>query len=802
MSGDDRLFCVGCLFTVGVALSGVYTTTKALVGICLTAVTLLAVTGLLAKRRERLRSAGEKVMWVCAALLAGTLIMGVQVLRGYRLSESLSKAPGTELKVRGVIVDTRETDDEGKLRATLIPDAFKGRRLLLTISLRLEDDVRLQEGHVIEASGRFYAPRIPANPGEPDIGRSMAARKLVGTLYVKGIEDIRILGWVKPGLIPSLAMLFRETVKRTNTATLSERHALVLNGMLLGEAPTHMKSGLESTGTAHLFAASGLHVGYVALAVMMLLFPLARHRQGVLVVVMFVWIYATACGLRSSVVRAALMLTLACFGKIMGRTVSTRSTLVLSCILMLAVNPYTVFDAGAQLSFFSVLAILHLYPRLSRLFVPLGSTLSRAFALSASAGLGVAPLLAWYFQVFTPIGIIANVPCVALAGFAVPIGLCAALAGIVSSHAALLLNSANSLILQGLEKSIEFFSKVPLGSFSVVRPPFWLMAGYYMGIIALGFPRRIRKIISARANLVFLILLVLCVGSVMYAVMKPAEVETVFLSVGQGDAIFISTAKGKSLLIDGGGIPGGTRDPGRDTILPFLRRRGIDHIDIVVATHPHYDHIGGLFAVLESCRVGALLKPEIPQHMVTDVDYTLVSLAKERDIPVVELVHGGRIDAGDGVKISVLNPQVNSEEGSIHFGTNDLNDLSLVMKVEYSEFGMLLTGDVSRTRLSRLLDMGKSLDADVLKVPHHGARDALDVSITGAIRPRVSVISVGPNAFSHPSPATVAILEDAGNIVFRTDLDGAVVVTTDGKRIRVGSIGSRRFHTAVAGERD
>ena len=356
-------------------------------------------------------------------------------------------------------------------------------------------------------------PRAPLNPGEPDMRRSMAYRKLDGTLYVRSMDDICVMGWNKPNLIQRVAILFNETVSRVNNATLSQRHASMLTGMLLGNVPSHMKLALELTGTSHLFAASGLHVGYVALSVTTLLTALKLPAPGrCAITLIFIWIYAVACGLRASIVRAALMFSFAMIFKAMGRDVSPRSALVLAGFIMLIVNPFTVFDVGAQLSFLTVLSIIHLYPQVQLSLRSHLPVLSETFAVSVSAQLGAAPLVAWYFGMFAPIGIIANVPCVILAGLAVLVGLCAALVGSVFLPAALVLNSANSLILLGLEQTIRLFAKVPFGAFAVKRPSLWFMLAYYLPIILRGTARRIRRTLYAKRNFVFLIILLFAQG--------------------------------------------------------------------------------------------------------------------------------------------------------------------------------------------------------------------------------------------------------------------------------------------------
>lgn len=804
MSAEDRLLFIGCSFTLGIALKGVYSSQVMPVASCFAATSFLIVGRLFAGKRERLKRHMTKAQMACFAMLLGALLMNVHAVRTQNLRELALPISGKICELQGIITDMPELDDEGKWKAVLTSESalgdmdVRGMRILLAGTCEQTDRLQLQIGDIVRVSGRFYLPRVSLNPGEPDMRRIMACRRLDGTLYVEDIADIHVLGWRKPNLIKRAAMSFRETVIRTCERTLMPRHARMLTGMLLGKAPPHMKPALESTGTSHLFAASGLHVGYVALAVMTLLMPfrLPPHAR-LAVALVVIWVYAVACGLRASIVRASLMFSFAAIPKVIGRKISPRSALVLAAIAMFAIHPFALFDAGAQLSFLTVLAIAHLYPRIQRLLRPLGYRLSEAFALSVAAQAGAAPLVAWYFGVFVPIGIVANVPCIAMAGAAVLIGLSATLVGLVFPHAALALNAANSLILLGLEKTINFFQRIPLGAFQVKRPPLWFMVVYYLGIIAIGAPRHLRRKIYAKGGLILVFILALLLGSVVHQVARRPEVEIVFFAVGQGDAIFVESAGGKSFLIDGGGLSGRTWDPGRDIILPFLRRKGINHIDIIVCTHPHYDHINGLFAVMDSCRAGLLMKPKIPEHMVPDIDYALADLAKEKNVPVVEFVQGGWIDLGDGIAIAVLNPCIDSSSGSgIGYAASGLNDLSLVLKMEFVEFTLLLTGDAGEAQLDAIVDMGENLEACVLKVPHHGSRDSLSFDVIDSIRPQVSVISVGPNAFSHPAPTTIKILEEAGSEVFRTDLDGAVIVRTDGRLIRVRSVGSQRFYKA------
>jgi competence protein ComEC len=800
VSGEDRLFLTGCFFVLGITLKDACSIPGMITGCMLGALCFLATTGQLNRDAKALKAHVKWAICFCLAMLSGFFLMNRCACLRERTGELLLPMSGESCEIRGAIGGMPEVEDDGKWSAVLIPDAamgevsLKGVRIRLTGPLDFGDEPPVRIGHIVKVSGRFYLPGAPLNPGEPDMQRIMASRRLDGTLYVKTVKDIHILGRRRLNLVECLAESFRNSAVETASATLSPRHARILTGMLLGQAPPSLKPLLEATGTSHLFAASGLHVGYVALAVMAFarLFGLPNAYRMVIAYIS-VWIYAAACGLRPSVVRAAFMFSVGAFSMILGRRVSSKCALTVACIVMFIHNPYLVFSTSTQLSFLAVFSIIHLYPRIRRLLSPLGRRMSETFGMSVSAHMGVAPVVAWYFNTFTPVGVIANVPCIILAGFAVLIGLAATFANLICPPIALVLNTANTLVLHSLEAVIGLVAKIPFGTFSVRRPSLWFMFAYYLCIIIVGAPRRLKRALYSRRTVIVLLILAALASTCLYHAVRPPEVEVVFLSVGQGDSIFLQSPKGKTVLVDGGGLPGSSRDPGKDIILPYLRRRGIDYIDAVVITHPHYDHIGGLFSVIDSCRVGMLIKPKLPEHMEPDVGRALTGLAHGKGVPSVELSQGSSIDLGDGVRILVLNPCSDSrcqERGG--YGQQGLNDMSLVMRLEFLGFTLLLTGDAGESQLATLIGMEEDLSASVLKVPHHGSKDALSGEVMGSINPQISVISVGPNTFSHPSSETVSVLEDAGSIVFRTDVDGAVIIRSNGRHVRAMSVAGQR----------
>ncbi|MFZ5925138.1 MAG: DNA internalization-related competence protein ComEC/Rec2 [Bacillota bacterium] len=730
-----------------------------------------------------------------ASLCTGTMLAGAMVMAVSTLPRPCDRAFAQYASSRafdftGVVTGFPEATSDSRWRAVVKVEEIGGDRrpagvhLLITGKQGRTDEGPFLPGARVRVRGRFYPPRAPANPGEPDMRVILRRQGISGTVYVRSPDDVHLLGTADLGILVRAATSLRGRITAVTRATLEPHHAAILCGMLFGSPPSGMEEKLQATGTSHLFAVSGLHVGFIAVVLYGLFSALRLPVSAAATFVAAgVWIYALGCGLRPSVVRAALMFSFAVAAGVSGRKVSARSALYLAGLVMAAASPLSVFDAGAQLSFAVVYSILQFAPRIERALRRLPVPFARAFAVSLSTQIGAMPLVAWYFGRIAPIAAIANIPCVTMSGIAVTIGFSAGLAGAVCRALAFPLNAANALILSALEGTIDLLSRVPFGSITVARPPLWLVLVCYLALVLLGCSRRVlRRIHAARRHLP-LLMAVIAAAAVWIAVLKPAFLETVFLSVGQGDSVFLRSPSGRTVLVDGGGWPGADQDPGSEVVVPFLLRRGVRRLDVVVGTHPHYDHISGLMAVLKSCRVGVLVKPALPQSVRPNIDRELDRLAAERNVRVLEMVKGGFIDLGDGVRINVLHPPQDFGDHS----SQDLNDWSLVMKLTLGGFGVLLTGDAGGEILSHLAGNRLDLRCAVFKVPHHGAARGCPGSVLPVISATWAVVSVGPNPFGHPAGTTISALHRAGMRVLRTDIDGAVTVISDGRRVVVRS---------------
>lgn len=248
-----------------------------------------------------------------------------------------------------------------------------------------------------------------------------------------------------------------------------------------------------------------------------------------------------------------------------------------------------------------------------------------------------------------------------------------------------------------------------------------------------------------------------------------ADVLVEFLNVGQGDSILITTDASEYILIDGG-----EEWAGRQVVLPFLASRGITRLDVVIATHPHADHIGGLIPILEHLEVGAVWADG--QVHTTKTYERFLTVILEKNIPFIEARKGMSLPVSGLDEAVILHPE------SL-LGT-DLNHNSVVFRIRHGSIVMLFAGDIERAAENILLQSGISLKAQALKVAHHGSASSTTAEFIAAVSPEVAIIMVGAdNRYGHPSCEVLQRLASAK--VLRTDLDGHIAISSDGNKLSV-----------------
>jgi competence protein ComEC len=239
------------------------------------------------------------------------------------------------------------------------------------------------------------------------------------------------------------------------------------------------------------------------------------------------------------------------------------------------------------------------------------------------------------------------------------------------------------------------------------------------------------------------------------------------------------------MLIDAGGFSSGTFDVGESVVGPYLLHRRVRTVDYLVLTHPEIDHVGGAKYILAHFRVKRILTTERVASDETTVP--LMAHAAEKDIPVMILSSESPTIVIDDVTIDILAPP-----SDIAADVSD-NNASLVLRISYGDFSLLMTGDMEADAEGTILESPIFPEADVLKVPHHGAGDACSQNLVSAVSPRAAVISCGyDNPFSMPAIDVLERLFEVDASVFRTDLDGAVILKTDGGSMTITTMTGKR----------
>lgn len=240
-----------------------------------------------------------------------------------------------------------------------------------------------------------------------------------------------------------------------------------------------------------------------------------------------------------------------------------------------------------------------------------------------------------------------------------------------------------------------------------------------------------------------------------------------FIDVGQGDANFIELPNGETMLIDAGIQSSG------DDIIEYIENLGYTDIDYVVSTHPHADHIGGMALVIEAFNVENIY---MPKAVSTSKTYeNLLETIQNRGLSIKTGRAGVEILNTDDLNIILLAPTKESY--------NNLNNYSIVLKITYGDVSFVYTGDAEEESLEEITG---NLKADVLKVGHHGSNTSTTKSFLEQVKPEYAIISVGAkNSYGHPNSSTLELLEEYTNNIYRTDINGTVIIRSDGVNIEV-----------------
>lgn len=297
----------------------------------------------------------------------------------------------------------------------------------------------------------------------------------------------------------------------------------------------------------------------------------------------------------------------------------------------------------------------------------------------------------------------------------------------------------------------------------------------FRNLIALYKYQFIQNKVKYKKRIVTILLLIILFFSIFC--FFPKDLKIYFVDVGQGDCTFIVTPKNKTILIDGGGSTGSDFDVGESTLLPYILDRGYKKIDLMFISHFDQDHVGGLLTILEELKVNRVCISKQEEDSKNYQEF--LKIVKKRNIPVTVVKIGDRINIEDDLYFDILWPK---EE---QITDNRLNNNAIVMKLVYNRFSCLFTGDIEKVAEEEIVKTygnKQILKSDILKVAHHGSKTSTTEEFLKLVNPKVCLIGVGKNnLFGHPSDEVIKRLENINANVYRTDLNGEIIISVNSK---------------------
>ncbi len=708
------------------------------------------------------------------------------------LPVSLEHVVGVRATYEGVVAEAPRRSENGwkVVVKDVFPDDGEGVSVLLTVAEMSEPAPG--RGDRIRFTARLKRPMRYKNPGSFDYRAHLARRGVLLTGFVEEPAEVEVLSR-GGGFLRSVDRL-RDFLRERMVSAAPGPGGGLVRALVLGDVGGITEEVYEDfrvTGTSHLIAVSGQHiviVGAVAFAVLFwvfrrserLLLKTSARRLALGLALVPIGFYTLLAGSPPSAVRAMILAGLVALAAALNRRPDGLSALAAAAIVIGSLDPAAPFSASFQLSFLAVLGIILFRnpPRFSRRGVrPHAPTMGAPawahryilgpFWMTAGATLFTVPLVAYRFHDVSLSGFLVNLAAIPVAGLLLIAGGAAVGVTALIPGASFLLRAAAwaaDRFLDGLHAAAAWSREGGLVfSFHPTEGEMVLgFVGVALAVWAFHRPRHVWK-----PALLGTLLIAAC------SLEGPrSEVEVVFLDVGQGDAALVLTPDGKSLLVDAGGflIPGQKArkgfDVGRDVVVPYLKRRGLERLDAVLLSHPHPDHFGGLQAVFEAFPVGEFWWNG---QRFPDVSFDALLEAVRRRGAVRKVLLAPESFPWGGGTVDVLYP------GRVE-RARSINDNSLVVRLNFGAESVLFAGDIEDLGEGALSDQ-VPVHATVLKIPHHASRTSSSVPFVDSVRPEVAVASLGEdNLFKFPHEGVLEKYERRGVKIYRTDRDGAVTV--------------------------
>lgn len=759
------------------------------------------------------------VIYLCISVVG---IMQIHILENNYNGIS-SKIP-EEVTIKALIT-SNANEKEYKYTYTVTVSEINGKKLEKSIQLMLnikKNKIKKDApkfGNIVEITGTYEEPNTARNYKGFDYRQYLKSRNIYGTI---DCEKYEIIATNKINVASNIVNYVQNNIKENMFNILDEEQSALCVGILIGDREKISditEDNFKKSNLTHMLAVSGSHITYIIVALTTILSKTNR-KFSLITTIFFLLFFTVLTGFTASVLRASIMGIITLLASILHRKSDTINNLGISSIIILIYNPYLLVDAGFLLSYAGTIGIILFSKKISNgisiivnkinpnLLNKEQNNNSKIFfvksiiekiilyvisslSVTLSANIVIIPIMAYMFSTISFTFWISNILAGPVMEVVTIFGFIVYFISIIFPILAQFLGIALNLLLTVLLKIAEISSKIPGASIYIKTPSIYMCVIYYLIIYILFNMQAIKQIIRKKAIfrlyaikakkqrkniLVIAILFTILVNSIIYVTDK--NIKIYFVDVGQGDCTLIQTSGRKNVLIDGGGSEFGSFDVGKSTLLPYLLDRGITKIDYMMISHFDSDHIGGLFYIMENLRVDNIIiskQGESSENLKKFIEILQSNIRGSKNKTNIILVKkGDNIKIDNSSYFEILFP----EEELIN--DNILNNNSIVAKFVSNNFKMLFTGDIEEIAENRLCELYKStnkLQADIIKVAHHGSKTSSTLNFLELVKPKIALIGVGENNnFGHPNDAVLKRIKDLGAHIYRTDQMGEISI--------------------------
>lgn len=646
----------------------------------------------------------------------------------------------------------------------------------------------IEYGDLLFITGTYIEPDVRRNEGGFYYKEYLKTLKIYGTVEVNSYNVVAEKKISKILLYSNeLKMKLKQNVGKVIT---KEENKNLLIGMVLGDTEKldeKIEEAFLNSNLIHILSVSGGQVSNIILGVTILLGSIKIDKKIIYVICIFIlFVFMVITGFTPSIVRACIMGIINLLSIILLRRNDLFNSFGISLFIILIDNPYGITSLSVLLSYFGFFGMITLGNFITdKINKKLKSKIIKYFVSivisSISAQIFILPIILYIFGTISLTFIFSNL-------LVIPLSSVITIMGFFIMLCPLPILKIISPIIDLSIYIAKFFASINISKIYFIIPNMLEIVCYYIIVIYMyylirrDYLFRVKHFFRKNKYKIFFIICIFFIVIRIYYIF-PKQLKLNFIDVGQGDSTLITTSYSRKILIDGGGSEFFSDfDVGEKTLLPYLLKKKILKLDYIIISHFDSDHIGGLFTIIEELKVDNII---IGRQFEDSENYEkFKKLVKQNKIKVNIVEAGQRINIDKYTYIDILWPSAESK-----IRENSINNNSLVCKLVCQDFSVLFTGDIEEMAEKAIINKYKNnlniLEADILKVAHHGSKTSSHKNFLNIVKPKIALIGVGEdNKFGHPSDIVIDNLKSVKADIFRTDENGEISITTDKKKKR------------------